>query len=321
MSTIKQLSDEIVTEKNTKIIRAKIKNNWGIFNVIGTLSSGGLNLFIQTTEPDIPNGIWLKSSTFTYSSIVEIESETNKVASSINIVKGNSHSTVLNDSSLNLKYFFDKIYLTDSNNDIIDDIETYYGNGEEWIDITPKNYTQLTYIQSSGTQYIDTGVDHINDSMTVELTFKPIAVNNKDTKFLGYDTGACTQIGTYQTKIRVILNNASASTMSSVTLDTNQHTVILSHTTKFDGTTIATGSYSITGLNMYIFNSNRPNFSTSYGGSYQFIRCKIYDENDDLIRDFIPVKNSENVVCVYDLVNKNFYYNLGTGSFTAGEEV
>ena len=36
--------------------------------------------------------------------------------------------------------------------------------------------------------------------------------------------------------------------------------------------------------------------------------CKIYD-NDILIRDMIPVLDKNGVACMYDKVNKKYYYN------------
>ena len=48
--------------------------------------------------------------------------------------------------------------------------------------------------------------------------------------------------------------------------------------------------------------------------------AKIYDSGT-LVRNFIPCKNDNNVVGLYDLVNDVFYRNAGTGTFTAGNEV
>lgn len=47
--------------------------------------------------------------------------------------------------------------------------------------------------------------------------------------------------------------------------------------------------------------------------------CKIYD-NDILIRDMIPVLDKNGVACMYDKVNKKFYYNSGTGTFLYEEK-
>ena len=46
--------------------------------------------------------------------------------------------------------------------------------------------------------------------------------------------------------------------------------------------------------------------------------CEIY-ENDTLVRNLIPVKRLEdNVICLYDLVTKQYYFNLGTEDCIAG---
>lgn len=43
--------------------------------------------------------------------------------------------------------------------------------------------------------------------------------------------------------------------------------------------------------------------------------CQIYD-NGTLIRDYIPMLDSNNIPCLYDKINDKCYYNQGTGSFT-----
>lgn len=48
--------------------------------------------------------------------------------------------------------------------------------------------------------------------------------------------------------------------------------------------------------------------------------CKIYD-NDTLVRNFIPAKNSSNVVGLYDTINNKFYENAMTSTFEAGPNV
>ena len=44
---------------------------------------------------------------------------------------------------------------------------------------------------------------------------------------------------------------------------------------------------------------------------------QIYD-NDILVRDFIPVLDGNGTPCMYDKVEGKFYYNAGTGDFIAG---
>lgn len=46
-------------------------------------------------------------------------------------------------------------------------------------------------------------------------------------------------------------------------------------------------------------------------------RATIIEENV-VVRDFIPVKDKNNVACLFDIINKEFYYNQGTGEFLYG---
>lgn len=45
---------------------------------------------------------------------------------------------------------------------------------------------------------------------------------------------------------------------------------------------------------------------------------KLYDEGE-LARDFIPILDGDNKPCLYDKVEKKYYYNQGTGEFLYGE--
>ena len=64
---------------------------------------------------------------------------------------------------------------------------------------------------------------------------------------------------------------------------------------------------------MYLFkcNGNSPYVSIRI---YRWI----YESNGIKIRDFIPVLDKNGTPCMYDRVEKKFYYNQGTGQFIAG---
>ena len=55
-------------------------------------------------------------------------------------------------------------------------------------------------------------------------------------------------------------------------------------------------------------------------GSHKIYSFKIYD-NDILVRDFVPVLDGNGTPCMYDNVEHKFYYNAGTGQFIAGPVV
>ena len=52
--------------------------------------------------------------------------------------------------------------------------------------------------------------------------------------------------------------------------------------------------------------------SNFYGKIYYF---KLYDDQNNLIRDLIPVLKENTIPCMYDRVTKQFYLNSGTGTF------
>lgn len=43
--------------------------------------------------------------------------------------------------------------------------------------------------------------------------------------------------------------------------------------------------------------------------------CKIW-QGDTLVRDFVPVLDTEGVACLYDNVSKEYFYNSGSGEFS-----
>ena len=49
---------------------------------------------------------------------------------------------------------------------------------------------------------------------------------------------------------------------------------------------------------------------------------KLYDSSKQLLRDLISVRRkSDNEICMYDKVTKQFFTNQGTGTFIAGPEI
>ena len=48
--------------------------------------------------------------------------------------------------------------------------------------------------------------------------------------------------------------------------------------------------------------------------------CKIWKAGV-LVQNFIPVKDENNIVCLYDKISNAFFYNQGTGGFIAGGAV
>lgn len=186
----------------------------------------------------------------------------------------------------------------------------------------PVDYIELQYIQSSGTQYINTGFKPNNNTKTeaiVELDSNDIVNNgifgtrntNSNQHWVYYDRPNSNWCGRYNN--RTIDQNIEISGVS-----TGIHTVSLDRNIlKVDGQTSSTSAATFTSsYNEYIFGVNNAG-SLQYQSSFKLYSCQIYD-NDTLIRDFVPCKTIDGVIGLYDVVNSVFYTNAGTGSFIAG---
>lgn len=186
----------------------------------------------------------------------------------------------------------------------------------------PSGYTELEYIQSSGTQYIDTGFKPNQDTRVV-TKFDMIQTDTAWRKLWGSGSGsynldfALWNSGTtkLQSYYGTKTNNAVPITGMSLNVDANKNIW------KYSGETITFDKNNFTcAYSMYIFNVNKDDDPQYLPGMMKLYLFKIYD-NDVLVRDFIPCKNPSGVIGLYDSVNSVFYANAGTGSFTAGPEV
>ena len=186
----------------------------------------------------------------------------------------------------------------------------------------PSGYTELEYIQSSGTQYIDTGFKPNQDTRVV-AKFDMIQTDTAWRKLWGSGSGsynldfALWNDGTtkLQSYYGTKTNNAVPITGMSLNVDANKNIW------EYSGETITFDKDNFTcAYSMYIFNVNKDDNPQYLPGMMKLYLFKIYD-NDVLVRDFIPCKNPSGVIGLYDSVNSVFYANAGTGSFTAGPEV
>jgi len=304
------------------------KNTENLAIAISSISGGGssINIFIQDTQPSGYDGIWIADSTYSDLSIVEVENMSSIVSHSINITKSNNQYTTLLTNSF--EYIFGEIYITDSNNKIIYGVSVYYGDGTQWVDITIQNPFK-DYLQSSGTQYIDTGISFDNNTKIVGVfsyISKQNSTNNNQNAILGIGTmyqtsgymGVVAPAST--SNIQVYCGNQYSDV--NISYNTNKHEFEVAGTNagnvrKLDSTS---GTVSSVGYprNIYIYAMNESNGVHHYAIArvYSF---KIY-KSGSLVRDFVPALDDNQVACMYDKITEAFYYNKGTGSFIAGDE-
>lgn len=178
----------------------------------------------------------------------------------------------------------------------------------------PDGYTQVAWIESTGSQYIDTGVyPNQNTGLQIDLqtnqTNTSAGIAAVDTNWLNNDFSVFVGFFAYgSSNIPVTLN------------DGIKHSIEIQVPGQFynDGS-LAWAAPQATFQSAYpltLFCLNRNNVKSDFfqGKIYS---CKIY-EGATLVRNFIPCKNNSNETGLYDLVNGQFYGNAGTGAFLAG---
>nr|DAO56726.1 MAG TPA: protein of unknown function (DUF5047) [Caudoviricetes sp.] len=192
----------------------------------------------------------------------------------------------------------------------------------------PDGYTQVEYIQSSGTQYINTGFKPTGNTM-VSVDFSAYnqttsqqgifgsrpGTSGRFTLFTGNSTASLQ--ADYDTKQTLANQNAEISGLDL----TKRVNISMSNKLVIDGNTVSSTtikSFTST-YDMYLFANNNVGV-VQLPSSLNLYSCAIYDDNT-LVRNFIPCKNPDGVVGLYDSINSQFYQNAGSGTFTDGPEV
>ena len=199
----------------------------------------------------------------------------------------------------------------------------------EWIfqyvtgPLLPDGYTQLEYIQSSGSQYINTGFKPNQDTkISISMAFLGSAGEN----VLGSrnsSSDATNRFGiiTFSSSSKIGSFFGSTATQS-ISLDSSIHNYTLSKAgLSVDGASYGgayTSSFSCTyPITLFAWNNGSNGIVKN---SSKIIDCKIFS-GEVLVRNFIPCKNSSGVIGLYDVIENQFYQNAGTGTFIAGPEI
>lgn len=183
----------------------------------------------------------------------------------------------------------------------------------------PAGYTEVEWIQSSGTQYIDSGVTETAD-MAVSCHFDMDTVASDYLFGSQQNSGSLSYNGIFKNNMleynyaEVGFTAASSIELTEKVTGSTNHITIngVSHT-------LSTGTPQ--NVSMLIFGIRRNTGAMRpYGGKAKLRYFKI-KKGSNTVRDFVPCKNPAGTVGLYDLVGGEFYGNSGTGEFTAGAEV
>lgn len=196
------------------------------------------------------------------------------------------------------------------------DIERIYNERDKGEMDFYNNYEPLTYIQSTGTQYIDT---LINPKVMPRAIVKMAIINNADKDYWGNNnTNGSAYIANFAGyNLKYYRYGTTGYTNVGNTVKQNSiHVWDVSKKVFVDGvinkTMSGTYKYNASQATIQIFKAAR----ATYYASFRLYYFKLYD-GEELCRDFIPAKRkSDSVVGLYDKVSNTFFTNKGTGTFT-----
>lgn len=202
----------------------------------------------------------------------------------------------------------------------------------------PSEYTQVEYLESSGTQYIDTGVYVSSDNIEIYLKTQLVGgltgeqdiVSNFGTGVASSKYARCV-IGYYQNSVFAYDRNGGATERNATVAPGNINGVLEIHA-KYDHNN-STKTLTVNGISnaapyeqsvstdvytLNLFNQKSGEATSFFVGKIYY--CKIIIDGV-LAFNGIPAKNSSDVIGMYDTVTGNFLTNAGTGDFVAGPDV
>ena len=181
----------------------------------------------------------------------------------------------------------------------------------------------VDYLESTGTQYIDTGItSNLNTVVEMNLKVVSYSTNNTATFFGGLtsNVGISTNISKtnadrfsrFGTKYAIIKRVDIEGIKSTITIDKNAFVI--------NGVSYAVGeTSSFNGPNMYLFKVY--GVASEYNTTTDIYSCQLWD-NGVLVRDYIPAIDENGVGFMFDRVSHTIYDNAGTGAFGySGREV
>ena len=181
--------------------------------------------------------------------------------------------------------------------------------------------TPIEYIQSSGTQYINSGFIPKATTRTI-MKAEPMSWSAWSAFFGTRNATSPTASQAYIAAVPAATLYRSDYFGSSLTAETPTIMQITNidknkNICSFNNIMITNTSSTVNATtNMFLLALNDVG-TAKYFLSAKLYSCKIYD-GDTLVRDFIPIKTTTNIYGLWDKVNKVFYSNAGTGTFTAG---
>lgn len=289
---------------------------------------------IAGTDPTIVQNIWCSQFITIASGAIAVGSTDMRIA-----LAHNTQRIIFCDYSVhNVNDFLAKhgedVIFYEAQDEVEDFVnEELYQRGGEingYKPTLPSEYERVEYLQSSGTQWIDTGVSNISVNAKAIIygefqsganMFGNCAYTTPDSSSGGLLFMFSTSSGasSFGKGVNNVFVNSTKDQLgmsgilgTKYKVELNKNGIFVDDTKKLDWS--ETPTQMINDYNLRLFGGygayNTPIAKLCY--------FKLYD-NDKLVRDFIPaVRKSDNVAGLYDMVTRQFFTNQGTGTFAVG---
>ncbi len=183
----------------------------------------------------------------------------------------------------------------------------------DYCDLNGKGYTQVEYLLSTGTQYIDTNYKPNQDT---KIEIDGIIQGRVGNSLFGVNTyfvltNSGEDNGNYyrfKYNSKVYDSNVKINTRQKFTLDKTGIYINDENVQTFSNNTFESP------YNMLLFARNSSSGNAEDNAEAKIYSSKIYN-NNNIVRDYIPAIDVSNRPCLFDKVGKQCYYNQGTADF------
>lgn len=205
---------------------------------------------------------------------------------------------------------------------MVDDKQNLYT-----FELQEDNYTQLDYLEATGTQYIITDIK-MKDIAKVTLRFLYTDVSIDQGMFGWLHSGSETlynrTICFYGATSDSRFHTRFGLERTDLIFDTSLHTLTMfpsgmvwDNGNGGNSSSIYTISYTQT-MPIFALRNDGGTDGFKNHSKAKLYYIKFYNNSGQLLGDFVPALDTNDVACLYDKVTQQFYYNQGTGNFSYG---
>jgi len=195
----------------------------------------------------------------------------------------------------------------------------FFSRAARHIEGLPDDFTPVSFLQSSGSQYIDTGRKLTQDS-DITIDFSIVGEIYRDAGIFGSRQSALkNNLTLFQNKNPIVFSGdfseyqkhrfAADSSLERTKIQINKAGVWVNDILKKSWSDVADFETPTNGLIFDVGNNN-------WSGNKAVMRLYSYTDGD--AQQLVPCLDANGVPCLYDLIGKTALYNHGAGSFTWG---